>query len=329
MNNNHSLNKFSKESPYLKKFYLKLNMIKQKISEKKYNAIVNEKIRLLKGDKDINQTIQALCELSVCAYFCELNGIFEYEPKRGGKKTPELSWIYENYSYNIEVKCPDYSTQEKKAKESYLQLKTTARYTWYPTEGREILKSLQDLFKNHGKVVEGSKIDDKLYDYLKSASEKFQNFNLENDINILIICCDDEDDLNEFYNNLFSSTGFFTPNSYRDTKNFENVDLVFLTNLRGLHNINYSHLTDLGWNFDRVFKIFFKNPSCKKYNRIGIENLMKLIPNYNLQFIPFRSQKDNTQVTNEIFKLKAFILEEIVGKGNKIIPNYDLRRYIA
>lgn len=329
MNNNHSLNKFSENSLYLEKFYSTLNLLKQKISEKHYKALTNDKIRLAKGEKDINQTIQALCELSVCAYFSEQNGKFEYEPKRGGKKNPELSFCYENYSYNIEVKCPDYSIQEKKAKESYLQLKTTARFPWYPTEGREILKSLQDLFKNLGKVVEESKTDDKLFDYLKSASEKFQNFNLDNDINILIICCEDEDDLNEFYNNLFCSTGFFTPFSYREPKYFENVDLVFLTNLRGLHNINYLHLSDLGWNFGKVFKVFFKNPSCKKYNGIGLENLMKLMPNYNHQFIPFRSKRDNTEVTNEIFKLKAFILEEIVEKGNRIIPNYGLRRYIA
>jgi hypothetical protein len=329
MNNKHSLYKFEKFSGYISGFNEAVEKLKIKISEKQYKTLLNDKLRLEKGDTDINQTIQSLCELSICAYFSTLEGKFEYEPKREGRKNPEISWEINNFCYNIEVKCPNYSIQEEKTKANYLQLKTVARYPWYKSEVPVLLDGLKELFKNFGNVTEESRTDDKLFDFLKSASEKFTKFSNSNDINILILCCDDEDDLNDYYNHLYSSSGFFTTNSYRNPEEFKNVDLILLTNLRGLHNINFQYLTNLGWNFERVFKLLFKNPQCQKYISEGIDLISKRIPNYNHLFIPFFSMTDNVLATNSVFRLKAFILEEIVAKGNGIIPNYTLRRYIA
>lgn len=329
MNVKHNLYKFEKYSEYILGLNEAIDKLKIKLTEKQHKSLLSEKLRLEKGDTDINQTIQSLCELSICSYFSTIEGNFEYEPKRGGKKNPEVSWTMNDFCYNIEVKCPNYSMQEEKSKTNYLQLKTVARYPWYKSEVPAILDGLKKLFKSNGNVTEESRKDDKLFDFLKSASDKFTKFSNNNDINILVLCCDDEDDLNDYYNHLYSDSGFFTPNSYRNPKEFQNVDLILLKNLRGLHNINYQYLTNLGWNIEKVFKLLFKNPRCQKYISQGIDLISKRIPNYNDLFIPFFSMTDNVFVTNSVFRLKAFILEEIVRKGNAIVPNYTLRRYIV
>ena len=302
----HILKKNSNNKQYLEKMYEMLLVLKDKISDKEFDDIIDNKL-LFKQKFNINSYMQGMVEFVVNSSCCFMYPEkFEYEKKYNLDKNVDCSFEFNSIKeairkINVEVKCPEYGENENK---TLITLNRVEKEKFKELVNNPEWKKRRDL---------------KLKDYLESGQSKFIN-SPEDHINILLICLDNEIDLLEWiYYLIATKDGMIRkPEVYEmNFKDFDRVDAVFITDLYIRHKQAEKNYCMLGecYTFgvineesllNKIHKInyltekenFFKNSTLEqKYNFIIISEIFN---NLMLEFIEYESG-----LSNDIDKAKS------------------------
>ena len=177
--------------------------------------------------------MQAAVELTVCSHFAHFfPDHFVYEDKVNTPKDVDCSFKAEGVKYNIEVKCADFSKKHAIEEGGGFTIGAHGRMDDFAP----LVADLQKLFSQGGHALTPHRhMDNNLKSYLSSAHDKFSTQVSEDEINVLVVGCADEMDMQKWYSYLYGSQGLFTLDSYADRSAYDRVDLVLLTNLYHRH----------------------------------------------------------------------------------------------
>ncbi|EOU1739869.1 hypothetical protein MN030_000976 [Clostridium perfringens] len=281
----------------------------------------------LKSDFNQPKYLQFVSEITILYYIlCKYNCDFKYEPTYNGKKNPECSFRYRDKTINIEVKCPDLSSKIDSDMNNNMKISFQGRVpNEFYSEAKESMNYIINTSNLEGSSYSGfeieKRLDNKLKDYIISASEKFPKD--ENGyFNILAISLNTPRDLDDWYSYILGYGGVFTNESFVD-ENYDNVDAILLTNIQSGH-IRWKE--DNGknlWNLEKYINLIFLNPQKAKDNKFYSEYATSIFGDMTEKFNAYvkSSYKNNISFGNEILdKFNKLIMEDI--KGISAISNF-------
>lgn len=222
--------------------------------------------------------LQAACESSVAASIAlAYPGTFKYEPKLNPPSDVDCSFSSGDYTFNIEVKCPNYKKYHEHASKDCYSIGAMGRLDDYPTSFYQI-KSLRGWDKP---VEQQVHMDNKLKDYLISCQKKFSGEALENELNLLLVCCDSAMEMQKWMHYMYGEKGLLSESSYIEPNLYSKVDAVILTNLYHKH-YSYWEKDKLHdhWSAGKSFNLIFKNISVKRGKDDAIIHLLDVFPNF-------------------------------------------------
>jgi hypothetical protein len=254
-----------------------------------------------------NQYIQTASEVTVVNYFAtNYPEFFVLEPKLTGQNNNdvECQFQFNGLKFNVEVKSSSYILDKKKS-DSNFQLQIKGHLNEY----KELFESMKTVLPN---TELEKRFDNNFKSHLCSAQSKLPVDNNINHCNVLILACNDSEDIQNHYDYLFATEGFFTSNSFLSHSEFNLVDIVFLTNLFFKHNsdIENPKLDNQSWQFEKSFIVGFRNPFRKDTKNEHLNLIEATVPNYT------RSFKEYTGGP-EFIRLRHFIHTEL-GDSRKI-----------
>ena len=253
-------------------------------------------------------------------YFAsEFKETFFYEPKLNvsSNQNVECQIGISGINFNIEVKAASYDEKERIDSKNAFKIKSTGRYQNYHEISnffKSILIKKDEETGEENRACDDRRMDNNLKDFLVLAQSKFPHFNNRSMCNILIVGCDDSDDVQDWYNYLMEHGGFFTKESYVPSENYNKTDILVLTNLYYKHNPKHDKRDELSWKFEEYFILCLPNPNAEIQKCEGIRTFTNAIPNYTKQYN--RYEKYNGKNV-PIMKLKHFIHKEL-GENNRI-----------
>ncbi len=281
----------------------------------------------LKSDFNQPKYLQFVSEITILYYIlCKHNCDFKYEPTYNGKKNPECSFRYRDKTINIEVKCPDLSSKIESDMNKNMKISFQGRVpSECYSEAKEGMNYIINTSNLEGSDYNGfeieKRLDNKLKDYIISASEKFPKD--ENGyFNILAISLNTPGDLDDWYSYILGYGGVFTNESFVD-ENYDNVDAILLTNIQSGHiRWKEDNGKDL-WNLEKYINLIFLNPQKAKDNKFYYEYATSIFGDMTEKFNAYvkSSYKNNISFGNEILdKFNKLIMEDI--KGISAISNF-------
>lgn len=201
------------------------------VDEMAYKDMIENKLRAKhKKTYDLHNLISALCELSLMNTFIVRSSnpqSFKYEDKVRveSNKNIEFSIEMSDYLFHVEVKSSNLVKEDeiivKHLSDNPAVLITDARVDNY-----------EEISRTSTIPVMGS-LDRRLYDFLKSADEKFASERTEKEINLLVICWDDRIHQPIIALKSEQAQGLLTNSSFMkdcDGKNviFDNIDSILI-----------------------------------------------------------------------------------------------------
>lgn len=325
----HYLLKAKTESlAYYQSFMNNISFLEDKLNSKQFVELLKNKLQLSSLKFYEKQFIQSACETTVNAYFAKkypTSFAYEKKLKLTNKKNVECQVRSYYFTYNIEVKCADFEAKEKIETQDSFKFSTYGRINDYKEAMQEIGEMMIEGQKIKGDVpkplLEQRKMDNNLKDFLISANEKFDSNPNESEVNILVVCCGDANDIQHWHNYMYAPTGLFTRNSFYNPKEYTRVDIVVLTNIYHRH-YNYFeklHLED-NWNFGSAFNLAFSNPFRSMNKEESIKHFLKVFPHYTYELEKFKLPPSNEpefirQVLKSIVGIPAFVKYNLTDKG--------------
>ncbi len=313
-----------KDSNYFTEFINSMTLIKEKVPEKDFKVFWDDKMQLNKAKFDRKAFIQGACEVAVAAYFSSKND-FKVEVKVNPKNKKDVDTQFKSggFTYNIEVKCASFEAKEKIPGSDSFVFQTLGRL---PNKN-ELIQTLSRLMDqglaNQGKPLkphlEQKNMDNNLKDFLISAHEKFNSESSEQEINILLIGCNDTDDMQSWVGYLTASCGLFTADSYCDPAFYNNVDLVVLTNLYYKHKDFYQKNVEGSWTLQETLNLSIVNPFSKKKNPTGILAFNNEIINYNTELNEFIVPGSAPENIKNVFQISHFVIDCLQKKQGKYL----------
>jgi len=316
------------QSEYYANFTKVILPLKEKLTEKQFEDLLINKLQMKNASFDEKAFIQIACETTVNAYFARkypTSFAYEKKLKLTNKKNVECQVRSYYFTYNIEVKCADFEAKEKIENQDSFKFSTYGRIDDYKEAMKEIGEMMIEGQKRKGDVpkplLEQRKMDNNLKDFLISANEKFDSIPNENEVNILVVCCGDANDIQHWHNYMYAPTGLFTRNSFYNPKEYTRVDIVVLTNIYHRHYKYFEklHLED-NWNFDSAFNLAFSNPFRSMNKEDSIKHFLKVFPHYTYELEKFKLPPSNEpefirQVLKSIVGIPAFVKYNLTDKG--------------
>ena len=289
---------FEKDLKYYKDFVELIEIFDKNLSHKQMEDLLDNKLLL---NKKFNgpHYLQSVSEIILIYYVLrKYNDKFEYEPKYNGKKNPECAFSYNDTLINIEVKCPDLTSSINSEKSNTLKVYLPERIPNH----NEIVNDIKSIITDTNKEIkleEKKRSDNKLKDYLVSASNKFPN-KKEKNFNILVISLDIISDLDEWYMYIFGQDGVFTNNSFIPKKEYENVDAILITNFMNAHRDICAYNKTNVWKMEEYINLLFLDPNKQNtekgefYAKYGIDMFGSITP----MFLIFQKKLDDERKYN-------------------------------
>lgn len=306
---------------YLSELMDVLTQLHEKLDNKDFKTIWNEKLQLNKQNFREKEFIQGACEIAVANYFSSKENFkIEARVNPNNKKDVDCQFTSNGFTYNIEVKCASFDAKEAVEKSDFFKFQTFGRFDNKEDVISELSKALDQGLTNQGKPLkehaELKNMDNNLKDFLESANQKFNPDCQENEINILLVGCNDPTDIQCWIGYLFASAGLFTQYSYADVSKYKNVDLVVFTNLYYKHKDFINKQTDNFWSLSHSFNLYFENPFRTKQKRGGVDNFYSEFKNYNLEFNNFQVQGQAPIEVKEAVKTSHFVIDYLQNEQN-------------
>lgn len=277
-----------------------LEKLGERITPKQLDEIIENKLQVGLHNFNESQFIQSACELTVMNEFITRQDIvFHYENKITPPKDVDFSINIDRVNYNVEVKCPSYKNKHQ-APKNEIELTFTNRA---PTKDikSEIVNDIGCRLSQHNlTITEGKNLDNKLKDFLLSTQEKVEKSDI-NDINVLVVCCNDAIDMHTWREYLFGFSGFFTEHSFIPHKEFERVDYVLLTNIYNRHYRFFDdYLVTNHWCLSKSFNLLYPNKYSKRNQNVDGEKDLKMVNsvfnNHNINFEEYLKDEQDVPI---------------------------------
>lgn len=258
--------------------------------------------------QQINQYIQTAVEMTVVKYFAEnFPENFKFEPNLidGSDNDVECQFKINDLFFNIEVKATSYITNRQKNPDDF-----SLEFKGHLDNYEELHETMQTFLPN---LKLEQRFDNNLKSHLCSAQSKFPTVDNYKYCNVLIIGCNDSEDIQKHYDYLHNQHGgFFTPHSFVDNSNYDLVDIVFLTNLFYKHHCEVENpkVNEDSWKFEKSFIVGFRNPYRKNRKEKHLDLIETIVPNYTKSFKEYTGGP-------EFIRLRHFIHTEL-GMNRKI-----------
>jgi hypothetical protein len=308
---------------YYLSFLHELFYLENKLKPKELHKYLIDKLQMKRGQFAEKNFIQFACEMTVLAYFAKkYPDSFKYENRvnHSNKKNVECTFEIDTYKYNIEVKCPTYEAKEKVDNEDAFKFSTLGRVDGYLDSLNEIGTVLQEAQKLKGEepkpILEHKNMDNNLKDFLKSAHEKFNPITDEREVNILVVCCDDANDMQKWHGYLYAPRGLFTEKSFHNVNEYRRVDLVILTNLYHRH-YNYFEKQNLSnnWRLDCAFNLVFSNLYRLHNKENAIKKFLGVFPHFTNELESYQVPGDAPLFIKDSVRISYFVKEMVTEKG--------------
>ena len=321
----------SEKLPYYDSFNQSINDLSKKLIEKQLEDLLTNKLQVKQGTFIEKSYIQSACETTVNSYFAKnYENSFQYELQvnPNSNKNVECQIKDSEYTYNIEVKCSSFEAKENIDKIDAFKFGTFGRMGDYKDAMKEIGELMVEGQKKSGTepkpLIELKKMDNNLKDFLISAHQKYSPTPNENEVNILVVCCGDANDIQFWHNYMFAPQGLFTPDSYYNPNEFSLVDLVVLSNLYHRHNkyFDKQNLSD-NWELSKAFNLVFASPFRKIEKEKSIKHFLKIFPHYTYELAEHRITLQNEpeimrNILNSIVGIPDFVRVNFTEKGINI-----------
>jgi len=330
--NNHYLSKaYSEKLPYYDCFKQSINDLSKKLTDKQLEDLVTNKLQIKEGTFSEKPYIQSACETTVNSYFAknyETSFQYELQINPNSNKNVECQIKDADYTYNIEVKCSSFEAKENIDKIDAFKFGTFGRMEDYKDAMKEIGDLMVEGQKKTGKdpkpLIELKKMDNNLKDFLVSAHQKFNPTPNENEVNILVVCCGDANDIQFWHNYMFAPQGLFTKGSYYNQNEYSLVDVVVLTNLYHRHNKYFDKQNLVGiWDFSEAFNLVFSNPFRKLNKENSIKHFLEIFPHYTNELAEHKIVLQNEpeimrNILNSIVGIPDFVRINFTEKGKHL-----------
>lgn len=330
--NHYFFNASLKKTGYYNNFLSILTYLEKTLTTNKLNDLLVNKLQIKREVFNEKSFIQAACETTVTSYFAnKYKDSFLYEPNVNptNKSNVDCQFSDKDFIYNVEVKCPSFDAKETidKINDSF-KFTTIGRadkkevYEEAMLDVSELLsKGLKMKGEKDKPIVKTKTMDNNLKDFLISANKKFNPNSKHNEVNILVVCGDDAEDMSEWYSYLFAPQGLFTKNSFYRVDNYNQVDIIIINNLYHRHHKFYKkkHL-EYNWLLDASFILAFTNPFTSKVKKDAILNFQSIFPHYNAELINYLENLpgDIPIELRNILAIRLFI-EEGLTKRNIVL----------
>ncbi len=327
---NHYLVKARNSSDnYFKEFIKSAKIIKGILSESEFESWCSDKMFLKQRTFVEKSFIQYAVETAVVSYFCEKfpnDFKADAEIKPNSKKDVDCQFQDNGFKFNVEVKCSDFDSKEKIEKEKGIKYETVGRLDDRGQKTMDTISSaLDEVFAKRGEQkmshLRGRNMDNNLKDFLESAHNKFDPNPKENEVNILLVGCDNERDIQNWFNYLWAEKGLFTNQSFEDNDHYNNVDLVVFTNLYFKQNKFFDKKVNNCWTLDKSFNLIYSNPNRLLQKNTGISHFKELFPNYTEELNNYISSGDVATDVKGAVKIPHFIQEILEGQQDLYLFN--------
>ncbi|MDN3699212.1 hypothetical protein QWY97_17960 [Vibrio cortegadensis] len=216
--------------------------------------------------------LQHACETTICASLAYMFPVgFRYEPEIAPPKNVDCGFYIDSLEVLIEVKCADYTCKHKLDGSDGVKISCAGRLS-----SLSMVDELAHVLKKLGKVYTHKNFDNKLKDNLCSLQVKSDGSRIDQ-LNVLIVCCDDGLDINKYCLSLFGNKGLFTQSSFVSNSEYNHVDAVILCDLYYRHK-NYWTKPEVTnpWDFSESYTLVCENPFRKyrKYHSLRKLNMI-------------------------------------------------------
>ncbi|WP_294311521.1 hypothetical protein [uncultured Chryseobacterium sp.] len=299
---------------YFNEFIESISKIKNFLTLKEFKILWDDKMQLNKVKFDEKAFIQSACELSVASHFCEKENFkVEVKVNAENKKDIDVQFKSNGFICNIEIKCASFEAKEIVQKTDSYKFQSLGRLNNMNDLISIISNSIDEGLANKGEKLKPHKVlknmDNNLKDFLESAHQKFNPESDDEELNILLVCCDDPADIQSWVGYLTASEGLFTENSFLDPVNYNNVDIVVFTNLYYKHKDFINKNIANSWNLDQTFNLGLVNPYRKKKKINAIDNFYNELINYNNEINQFEVPGNAPNYVKEAIRVPYFVRE--------------------
>jgi hypothetical protein len=281
--------------PYYKEFLSAAEQMQTILNKKDFEAWMSEKMLIKDQLFSEKKFIQAAVETAVACYFGQkFPEGFRTEAKirPGSQKDVDVQFYHDDLTFNIEVKCADFGDIGQRIDPNQLKFINTGRMDDRGENAKAaILSALREVMEKQEKEMMPDatikSMDNNLWDYLKSANDKFNPEAGQDQLNVLLVGCDDAQDLQMWFNYMFAPKGLFTNDSFANTEEYELVDAIVLTNQFHKHHHFYKKDMANAWTLEDGFAIVFRNPNARAEKQHALSRFCELFPNYTKAFLAY------------------------------------------
>jgi hypothetical protein len=303
---------------YYNEFIEASKIIKNVISEKEFEFWCSEKM-LLKQQVFAEKTfIQYAVETSAARFFAEkYNENFKVEAKINptNDKDVDIQFTNRDFKYNVEVKCSDFVSKEKIEVKDAFKYETVGRIPDRQETKKNISTAIDEGLENKGEEtkphLDAKNMDNNLKDFLELSHEKFNPTPNENEVNILLVGCDDERDIQKWHYYLFAEQGLFTAKSFADREKYKNVDLVVFTNLYFKHNKYFDKNVRNSWTLENSFNLIFSNPFRLLQKEKAIKNFLDIFPHFTWDLSSYSVPGDAPSYVKDSVRISWFVKDNL------------------
>lgn len=274
--------------PYFAGFLAAGHVLKPVLTAKEFEYWCAEKM-LLKPQAFREKTfVQYAVETAVAKYFGErFPKGFAVEKRINPANDKDVDCVFQDsgFTFNVEVKCSDFNTKEEVDQLDAFKYETVGRLTDRGEEAKRVISAALD--EGRAKLgeapkphVDGKNMDNNLKGFLELAHEKFGPAADEQSVNVLLVGCDDAEDMQRWFYYLYEAQGLFTPAPFADPYRYQNVDVVVFTNQYFKHNRVLEKRIADSWELGAGFNLIYANPHRLQKKAAGIEHFKTLLPNF-------------------------------------------------
>lgn len=304
---------------YFDEFKIAALIVKNAMTDKEFEYWCTEKMLLKQQVFEEKTFIQYAVETSSARYFAEKqNENFKVEAKINptNDKDVDIQFTNRGCTYNVEIKCSDFVSKETIDNKDGFKFGTIGRL---PDRGEEALKTISSALAE-GLTKKGEPLkphltsknmDNNLKNFLELAHEKFNPTPSETEVNILLVGCDDEKDIQNWHYYLFAEQGLFTNASFADKEKYKNVDLVVFTNLYFKHNKYFDKKVRNSWTLEHSFNLVFSNPFRQLDKEMAIKNFLGFFPHFTWDLHNYSVPGDAPSYVKDLVRISWFVKDHL------------------
>lgn len=275
------------------------------------------KLQLHTSDFNAEPYLQTACETTITGSLVGKFPVgFIYEPKMGsGESNCDCSFFVDGFRFNVEVKCFDYAKDKEIRNSDKFLVGGYGRDAGQLRVIDEFLGAINSTASDtFGKIQH---MDNKVKDCLVKASKQFYSSENDKHLNVLIICANGPQHIQDVFGYLYGVQGLLTPSSYWPVGEYENVDLVVISNVYYRHDSSKQkgYLCN-HWCLDASFNVATqltgKNGARKKQ---ACSVFLKNFPNINQELMLYKSQSPEPDLFLRVNLINFFVRDVLNPSG--------------